>query len=87
MAFDNAVFIPQSFYSKGADNRAMEFMHFKGKFRRLSREDYDEIVNCRNRVFHNGLGIDIAGLENLLKKYVSLPGERVRFSGSGKRWW
>lgn len=73
--FDEAISIPSSCYEGKtlAEKRNMEFAEYLKKFRFLTREDYELIVNTRNEIFHRGFNLKTGNLERVLKKYVSLP--------------
>ncbi|MBQ8755475.1 MAG: hypothetical protein IJZ19_10630 [Lentisphaeria bacterium] len=77
-AFDSAVVIPDENYEKGGDNRSMAFEFFVKKYPGLSRSEFDTIVNLRNAVFHCGINLQMNEVDQILRKYVTLPAPAVK---------
>ena len=71
VAFDKLITIPDSEYSgKSPDERReMEYRYYRKEFPSLSWEEYNTVADCRNAVFHKGVGLDIKPASKVLARY------------------
>ena len=82
-AFASSAVIPPENYKKGDSdyNRNMEFSFYSKKFPALTMDDYNQIADMRNAVFHRGLDLKFEDGIRTLKKYVSVPVRKPAYAG------
>ena len=73
--FDYSVNVPDN--NSNESDRDWHFRYYKEHFDKLTREEFDEIVDFRDKVYHRGLNLNKGNVETILRKYISLPEEKI----------
>lgn len=82
--FESRVILPQYLaYSSNpnkkereAENRKIEFPHYKQAYRTLTMDDFNCLVEARNAVYHTGIDLNISQAMSILNRLLSVPGRR-----------